>query len=111
MISKFFSNIMTITSTTTKTNISYVFLLMIILSKKSLLANNDIKFTPAAYILHVLGENFCHTLHIMDSTGASVVVNKKCADSAECVPQGVGCVTIDSQTVSHLVVVKIKRST
>lgn len=42
----------------------------------------------------------------MDSTGASVVVNKKCADSAECVPQGVGCVTIDSQTVSHQVVVK-----
>ncbi|XP_046675082.1 ly6/PLAUR domain-containing protein 6-like [Homalodisca vitripennis] len=45
------------------------------------------------------GENFCHTLHIMDSTGASVVVNKKCADSRECLPQGVGCVSIDSQTV------------
>ncbi|XP_054268827.1 ly6/PLAUR domain-containing protein 6B-like [Macrosteles quadrilineatus] len=45
------------------------------------------------------GENFCHTLHIMDSRGASVVVNKKCADSSECWPQGVGCVNIDSQTV------------
>uniref|UniRef100_A0A1B6KVG6 UPAR/Ly6 domain-containing protein n=1 Tax=Graphocephala atropunctata TaxID=36148 RepID=A0A1B6KVG6_9HEMI len=45
------------------------------------------------------GENFCHTLHIMDSTGASVVVNKKCADSTECLPQAVGCVSIDSQTV------------
>uniref|UniRef100_A0A1B6DF44 UPAR/Ly6 domain-containing protein n=1 Tax=Clastoptera arizonana TaxID=38151 RepID=A0A1B6DF44_9HEMI len=45
------------------------------------------------------GENFCHTLHIMDSTGTSVVVNKKCADSKECWPQGVGCVLIDRQTV------------
>ncbi|BES94257.1 Hypothetical protein NTJ_07066 [Nesidiocoris tenuis] len=45
------------------------------------------------------GEDFCHTLHIMDSTGASVVVNKKCADSTECWPLGVGCVIVDTQTI------------
>ncbi|XP_075210992.1 ly6/PLAUR domain-containing protein 6-like [Lycorma delicatula] len=45
------------------------------------------------------GQNFCHTLHIMDSTGASVVVNKKCANSSECWPLGVGCVLIDAQKV------------
>ncbi|KAL1122318.1 hypothetical protein AAG570_003723 [Ranatra chinensis] len=45
------------------------------------------------------GEDFCHTLHIMDSTGASVVVNKKCADTTECWPLGVGCVLVDTQTV------------
>ncbi|XP_073977671.1 ly6/PLAUR domain-containing protein 6B-like [Rhodnius prolixus] len=45
------------------------------------------------------GEDFCHTLHIMDSKGASVVVNKKCADSTECWPLGVGCVLVDTQTI------------
>ncbi|KAI5748773.1 hypothetical protein M8J76_001813 [Diaphorina citri] len=45
------------------------------------------------------GQDFCHTLHIMDSTGASVVVNKKCANSTECWPLGVGCLHIDAQTV------------
>ncbi|CAH1406895.1 unnamed protein product [Nezara viridula] len=45
------------------------------------------------------GEDFCHTLHIMDSTGASVIVNKKCADTTECWPMGVGCVMVDTQTV------------
>ncbi|XP_069704825.1 uncharacterized protein [Periplaneta americana] len=45
------------------------------------------------------GEDFCHTLHIMDSRGESVVVNKKCADSSECSPQRVGCLSIDTQTV------------
>ncbi|KAJ4440220.1 hypothetical protein ANN_08359 [Periplaneta americana] len=49
-----------------------------------------------------LGEDFCHTLHIMDSRGESVVVNKKCADSSECSPQRVGCLSIDTQTVSFL---------
>lgn len=46
------------------------------------------------------GEDFCHTLHIMDSRGESVVVNKKCADRSECSPQRVGCLSIDTQTVS-----------
>ena len=46
------------------------------------------------------GEDFCHTLHIMDSKGESVVVNKKCADESECSPQLVGCLSIDTQTVS-----------
>ncbi|KAF6210960.1 hypothetical protein GE061_014073 [Apolygus lucorum] len=45
------------------------------------------------------GEDFCHTLHIMDSTGASVIVNKKCADASECWPLGVGCVLVDTQTI------------
>ncbi|KAK9507129.1 hypothetical protein O3M35_008935 [Rhynocoris fuscipes] len=35
----------------------------------------------------------------MDSNGASVVVNKKCADSTECWPLGVGCVLVDTQTI------------
>ena len=47
-----------------------------------------------------VGEDFCHTLHIMDSRGESVVVNKKCADQSECSPQRVGCLSIDTQTVS-----------
>ncbi|XP_039277066.1 ly6/PLAUR domain-containing protein 6B [Nilaparvata lugens] len=45
------------------------------------------------------GHNFCHTLHIMDSRGASVIVNKKCSDSTECWPHSVGCMHIDTQTV------------
>ncbi|XP_065215701.1 ly6/PLAUR domain-containing protein 6B-like [Planococcus citri] len=45
------------------------------------------------------GNDFCHTLHIMDSTGASVVVNKKCANSSECWSLGVGCLKVDTQTI------------
>ncbi|GFG41012.1 hypothetical protein Cfor_12608, partial [Coptotermes formosanus] len=44
------------------------------------------------------GEDFCHTLHIMDSRGESVVVNKKCTDHTECSPHRVGCLSIDTQT-------------
>ena len=47
------------------------------------------------------GNDFCHTLHIMDSTGASVVVNKKCANSSECWSLGVGCLKVDTQTVKY----------
>ncbi|XP_049954785.1 ly6/PLAUR domain-containing protein 6B-like [Schistocerca serialis cubense] len=45
------------------------------------------------------GDEFCHTLHVMDSHGESVVVNKKCANGTECTPQRVGCVVIDAQRV------------
>ncbi|XP_071454477.1 uncharacterized protein [Hetaerina americana] len=45
------------------------------------------------------GEWFCHTLHIMDSRGESVVVHKKCADDIECSSQGVGCLQIDAQKI------------
>lgn len=48
------------------------------------------------------GNDFCYTLHIMDSTGASVIVNKKCANSSECWESGVGCLKVDSQTVCLL---------
>jgi hypothetical protein len=47
-----------------------------------------------------VGEDFCQTLHIMDSRGESVLVNKKCANQTECSPQRVGCLSIDTQTVS-----------
>ncbi|EFA05465.2 hypothetical protein TcasGA2_TC015648 [Tribolium castaneum] len=43
------------------------------------------------------GETFCHTLHIMDSKGTSVLVNKKCTTDKECQRNKVGCVEIDSQ--------------
>lgn len=43
------------------------------------------------------GETFCHTLHIMDSNGQSVLVNKKCTTDKECQRTKVGCVEIDSQ--------------
>ncbi|VVC40899.1 Hypothetical protein CINCED_3A025022 [Cinara cedri] len=43
--------------------------------------------------------DYCQTLHIMDSTGSSVVVNKKCANRTECHPSTVGCLSIDRQTV------------
>ncbi|CAB3369035.1 Hypothetical predicted protein [Cloeon dipterum] len=43
------------------------------------------------------GEVFCHTLHIMDSHGGSVIVHKKCAGPKECSPATVGCLDIDSQ--------------
>ncbi|XP_018561731.1 ly6/PLAUR domain-containing protein 6-like [Anoplophora glabripennis] len=43
------------------------------------------------------GETFCHTLHIMDSKGTSVLVNKKCTTEKECQRNKVGCVEIDSQ--------------
>ncbi|KAL3270455.1 hypothetical protein HHI36_021002 [Cryptolaemus montrouzieri] len=43
------------------------------------------------------GETFCHTLHIMDSQGNSVLVNKKCTSDKECQRTKVGCVEIDSQ--------------
>lgn len=48
------------------------------------------------------GNDFCYTLHIMDSSGASVVVNKKCANSSECWSSNIGCLKIDTQMVSHL---------
>nr|CAD7265568.1 unnamed protein product [Timema shepardi] len=50
-----------------------------------------------------LDKDFCHTLHVMDSRGQSVVVNKKCANSSECSPQRVGCVSIDTQKVAEKV--------
>ncbi|KAL1501614.1 hypothetical protein ABEB36_006911 [Hypothenemus hampei] len=43
------------------------------------------------------GETFCHTLHIMDSKGTSVLVNKKCTTGKECQRNKVGCVKIDTQ--------------
>ncbi|KAL5244512.1 hypothetical protein ACI65C_011921 [Semiaphis heraclei] len=43
--------------------------------------------------------DYCQTLHIMDSTGSSVIVNKKCANRTECHPSTVGCLSIDRQTV------------
>ncbi|KAF5287333.1 hypothetical protein FQA39_LY15936 [Lamprigera yunnana] len=43
------------------------------------------------------GETFCHTLHIMDSKGTSVLVNKKCTTEKECQRTKVGCVEIDMQ--------------
>lgn len=43
------------------------------------------------------GETFCHTLHIMDSKGTSVLVNKKCTGAKECQRNKVGCVEIDTQ--------------
>ncbi|XP_050443833.1 ly6/PLAUR domain-containing protein 6B-like [Adelges cooleyi] len=43
--------------------------------------------------------DYCQTLHIMDSTGSSVIVNKKCANRSECHPSTVGCLRIDTQTV------------
>lgn len=46
------------------------------------------------------GQTFCHTLHIMDSRGNSVLVNKKCATEIECQASKVGCVHIDTQLVS-----------
>nr|CAD7611288.1 unnamed protein product [Timema genevievae] len=49
-----------------------------------------------------LDKDFCHTLHVMDSRGQSVVVNKKCANSSECSPQRVGCVSIDTQKFRRL---------
>ncbi|KAB0798111.1 hypothetical protein PPYR_09104 [Photinus pyralis] len=45
------------------------------------------------------GETFCHTLHIMDSKGNSVLVNKKCTTEKECQRTKVGCVEIDMQTM------------
>nr|XP_022906256.1 uncharacterized protein LOC111418054 [Onthophagus taurus]XP_022906259.1 uncharacterized protein LOC111418054 [Onthophagus taurus] len=45
------------------------------------------------------GENFCHTLHIMDSKGTSVLVNKRCTSEKECQRTQVGCVEIDTQTI------------
>ncbi|XP_052119506.1 uncharacterized protein LOC113212619 [Frankliniella occidentalis] len=45
------------------------------------------------------GEDFCHTLHIVDSRGQSVLVNKKCAVASECDPAVLGCLHIDTQTV------------
>jgi len=48
------------------------------------------------------GELFCHTLHIMDSHGGSVIVHKKCAGPEECSPATVGCLDIDSQRVSQI---------
>lgn len=53
-------------------------------------------------ILHkILGETFCHTLHIMDSKGTSVLVNKKCTTEKECQRSKVGCVEIDTQMVQN----------
>lgn len=45
--------------------------------------------------------DYCQTLHIMDSTGSSVIVNKKCANRTECHPSTVGCLRIDRQTVRN----------
>lgn len=51
-------------------------------------------------IISFAGETFCHTLHIMDSKGTSVLVNKKCTTEKECQRSKVGCVEIDTQVVS-----------
>ncbi|GJQ83401.1 hypothetical protein Trydic_g14183 [Trypoxylus dichotomus] len=45
------------------------------------------------------GETFCHTLHIMDSKGTSVLVNKKCTTDKECQRSKVGCVEVDTQVM------------
>ncbi|KAL0277281.1 UNVERIFIED_CONTAM: hypothetical protein PYX00_004625 [Menopon gallinae] len=45
------------------------------------------------------GNNFCHTLHIMDPKGRSVLVNKKCANETECTPRSIGCYYIDNQKI------------
>jgi hypothetical protein len=50
-------------------------------------------------VIRFAGETFCHTLHIMDSKGTSVLVNKKCTTDKECQRNKVGCVEIDSQKV------------
>ena len=51
--------------------------------------------------LPAAGTEFCKTLHIMDSTGNSVVVNKHCAFAEECRPDLVGCLEEDRQSVSN----------
>lgn len=48
--------------------------------------------------------DYCQTLHIMDSTGSSVIVNKKCANRTECHPSTVGCLSIDKQTVRNITI-------
>lgn len=55
----------------------------------------------------VAGETFCHTLHIMDARGGSVLVNKKCTDDQECQRNRVGCVKIDAQTVRLELVLEV----
>ncbi|XP_018319286.1 uncharacterized protein LOC108732815 [Agrilus planipennis] len=45
------------------------------------------------------GETFCHSLHIMDSKGTTVLVNKKCTTDRECSRTKVGCVEVDNQTM------------
>jgi len=49
--------------------------------------------------------DYCQTLHIMDSTGSSVIVNKKCANRTECHPSTVGCLSIDRQTVRIIIII------
>ncbi|XP_043206529.1 ly6/PLAUR domain-containing protein 6B-like [Amphibalanus amphitrite] len=44
------------------------------------------------------GTEFCRTLHIMDSVGDSVVVNKHCAFADQCRPDLVGCLEQDRQS-------------
>jgi hypothetical protein len=56
--------------------------------------------TFTVYFIYVSTDlDYCQTLHIMDSTGSSVIVNKKCANRTECHPSTVGCLSIDRQTV------------
>lgn len=57
-------------------------------------------FCRKVVLFVVTGQTFCHTLHIMDSRGNSVLVNKKCATEIECQASKVGCVHIDTQLVS-----------
>ncbi|XP_043229795.1 ly6/PLAUR domain-containing protein 6B-like [Amphibalanus amphitrite] len=43
------------------------------------------------------GTTFCRTLHIMDTRGGSVVVNKHCATEDQCRDDRVGCLQQDHQ--------------
>ncbi|XP_058794316.1 ly6/PLAUR domain-containing protein 6-like [Phymastichus coffea] len=45
------------------------------------------------------GRDFCRSLHIVDSRGQSVLVNKSCASRAECSPASVGCMPVDTQKI------------
>ena len=49
-----------------------------------------------------LGTEYCRTLHIMDSRGISVMVEKHCAAAAECEEHNVGCLPMDGQQVNQL---------
>lgn len=40
---------------------------------------------------------FCQTLHVMNSQGESIMVNKKCAKAYECTKRTVGCRQIDGE--------------
>ena len=51
-------------------------------------------------VLFFKGTEYCRTLHIMDSRGISVMVEKHCAAAAECEEHNVGCLPMDGQQVT-----------